>query len=175
MGKVLATVILVAALVAGVSLYYLQVYAFYDRLEATGPGDVLLVPADGTAPEPLPHEAFQAIDSDSSPIRYRACFILTEEFDPSAWTPYPDAEPRNAPGWFECFDSTVIGEALADGSARAFLSVPEVQYGIDRVVAVLPDGRGFAWHEINECGEVVFDGRPTPEGCPTPPPGTARQ
>ena len=42
---------------------------------------------------------------------------------------------------------------------------------IDRIVAVYPDGRAYAWHQINRCGEVVFDGNSAPEGCPTPPEG----
>ena len=75
----------------------------------------------------------------------------------------------NAPDWFDCFSSTEIGEALETGQALAFLGVENIEYGIDRVVAVLPDGRGFAWHQINRCGERVFDGDPPPEGCPLPP------
>ena len=43
------------------------------------------------------------------------------------------------------------------------------QAEIDRIVAVFPDGRGYAWHQINACGEVVFDGDPAPEGCPPVP------
>ncbi len=49
------------------------------------------------------------------------------------------------------------------------MGVENVQYGIDRVVAILPDGRGFVWHQINRCGEVVFRGDAAPEGCPPPP------
>lgn len=95
--------------------------------------------------------------------------------DLSAYTPYPDAEPLVAPDWFDCFDAGAVGAALQDGTATAWLSVPEVHYGIDRVVAILPDGRGVAWHQINRCGEVVFDGNPAPEGCAEPPEGVARR
>ena len=49
------------------------------------------------------------------------------------------------------------------------MGVENIQYGIDRVVAVYPDGRGYAWHQINACGEVVFNREPVPEGCPEPP------
>jgi hypothetical protein len=44
-----------------------------------------------------------------------------------------------------------------------------VLYGIDRVLAIYPDGRAFAWHQINACGKFVFDGDPPPEGCPPVP------
>ncbi|MEM9853369.1 MAG: DUF6446 family protein, partial [Pseudomonadota bacterium] len=71
--------------------------------------------------------------------------------------------------WFDCFDADVIGAALKDGTARAFLGQRDVIYGIDRVVAVFDDGRGYVWHQINRCGEVVFDGEPVPEDCPPPP------
>ena len=113
----------------------------------------------------------EAIDADSSPIRYRACFRLDRSLDDlsAEFMPYGRAEPRNAPEQFGCFDARAIGEALERGEAVAFLGVRDVQYGIDRVVAVFPDGRGYAWHQINDCGEEVFAGRPAPEGCPPPP------
>jgi hypothetical protein len=53
--------------------------------------------------------------------------------------------------------------------AIAFLGIENVRYGIDQVVAVLPDGRGFVWQQINACGAVVFNGEPAPEGCPPVP------
>lgn len=173
MGKFLAIVIVVSAIVAGAALYYLQVYAFYEELEATGPADVrLTVLATGEA-EPVAHNSFRGIDADSSPIRYRACFetdlTLTELED--AYTPYDDAVPLEAPGWFGCFDADAVGAALEDGTAKAFLSVRDIQYGIDRIVAVTETGQGYAWHQINECGEVVFDGQPAPDNCPEPPEG----
>ena len=79
------------------------------------------------------------------------------------------AVPLNAPGWFDCFDAAEIGAALEDGTAIAFLGTANVVYGFDRIVAVTDDGRGFVWHQINHCGEEVFDGNPPPEGCPPPP------
>ena len=81
---------------------------------------------------------------------------------------YDDAVPLNAPDWFDCFDAARIGAALEDGSALAFLGTANITYGIDRIVAITDDGRGYAWHQINICGEEVFDGRPAPEGCPDP-------
>ena len=32
------------------------------------------------------------------------------------------------------------------------------EYGIDRYVVIYPDGRGYAWHELNDCGEKLYDG-----------------
>ena len=170
-GRILAGVIVITALVAGVAMYYLQVYYFYEEVSATGTNDVQLTSLVTGEVEAIPYQAFEAIDANSSPIRYRACFTtslglsaLTETY-----APYAQAAPRLAPGWFECFDAKAIGAALEDGSARAFLGQRDVIYGIDRVVAVFEDGRGYVWHEINRCGAAVFDGNAAPEGCATPP------
>ena len=172
--RALVLALLLTALAAGAGMYWLQVYAFYDELSPEQAGPVTLVAKGGEGGEPIPVSDLRAIDSDSSPIRYRACFAVAEPLDALAerFEPYEDPRPLNAPGWFDCFDAEEIGTALEAGEARAFLSVPHIRYGIDRVVAVLPDGRGVAWHQINACGEVVFDGDPAPEGCPPVPEGS---
>jgi len=173
MGKILSVAILLSALVAGVALYYLQVYAFYEEVPGNGRDDVQMTSLVSGEPEVILYDDFWAIDSDSSPIRYRACFstassqaMLSETYEA-----YETAEPRVAPDWFDCFDAEAIGAALDQGSALAFLGQKDIEYGIDRVVAVTEDGRGYVWHQINHCGEVVFDGQPVPEDCPEPPNG----
>ncbi|QGX97714.1 histidine kinase [Roseovarius faecimaris] len=173
MGKFLGAVILVSALLAGVAMYYLQVYHFYEEVEADGETDVMLVSLSSGAPEPVLYDGFRAIDASSSPIRYRACFtttmslaMLTETYEI-----YEAAEPLVAPGWFDCFDAEAIGADLEAGRALAFLGQRDIQYGIDRIVAITEDGRGFAWQQINRCGEVVFDGNAAPDDCPEPPQG----
>jgi len=173
MGKILAVFLAAAGLTAGVAMYYLQVYHFYEEVPATGPDDVQLTATDSGAPEALPHDDFQAIDADSSPIRYRACFTteMPSEDLRETYVPYPAAEPLNAPFWFDCFDAQAIGEALEEGRAQAFLGQKDIEYGIDRIVAITEDGRGYVWHQINRCGEVVFDGQPAPDDCPEPPEG----
>lgn len=176
-GKIIAAALVVPALMVGAAVYYLQVYGYYRDVAPNGSDDVTLVNAETGEAEVIPYADFRAIDADSSPIRYRACFTTTlgEAALAETYQDYPEAEPLIAPGWFGCFDAEEIGGALEDGGAMAFLSKPEVHYGIDRVVAILPDGRGFAWNQINRCGTVVFDGNPAPEGCPEPPDGVARQ
>ncbi|MGI3168731.1 DUF6446 family protein [Pseudooceanicola sp. C21-150M6] len=175
MGKFLAAVIVVSALLAGAGIYYFQVYGYYDEVVPTG-DDVYLTDKAGEAVR-IPYEDFEAIDAYSSPIRYRACFrtSLSLEEMSEGFQPYAKPVPLQAPYWFGCYEADGIGEALEAGKAQAFLSVENIHYGIDRVVAIFPDGHGYAWHQINHCGEVVFDGQPAPEGCPPPPEGTARQ
>ena len=153
------------AVLMGVGIYYAQVYGYYDTVEGAEVQMVSLVTGE---PEVIVADDVQAIDADSSPIRYRACFttemsqaLLTETYEI-----YEGAEPLIAPGWFDCFDAVALGEALEDGRALAFLGQSNVTFGIDRVVAVDADGRGYVWHQINECGREVFDGRAAPDGCP---------
>ena len=166
-GRIAVVILLLLTLVAGVGLYYTQIYAFYDEVETPV---VRLTPFDGR-PEAILASDLEAIDSDSSPIRYRACFQTTMSLAllSETYEPYEDAVPLNAPGWFSCFDADAIGAALEDGTALAFLGERDVHYGIDRIVAITETGQGFSWHQINPCGEVVFDGQPVPDGCPPPP------
>lgn len=170
-GKIVGAFIVATAVIAGLAIYYLQVYAYYDEVSASGSDDVQLTTIVGEMPESIVYDAFEAIDSDSSPIRYRACFRtdLSHAMLSETYVAYDHAEPLVAPGWFDCFDAKAIGAAIERGEALAFLGQSNIQYGVDRVVAILPDGRGYAWHQINECGEVVFDGKPAPEGCPPKP------
>ncbi|PXW70877.1 hypothetical protein C7964_102777 [Loktanella sp. PT4BL] len=163
---------LLAAAVLGGVLYYQQVYAYYDEVQASGDAVRLTSVSTGEA-EPIVVENFQGIDAISSPLRYRACFettlslaMLTETFEI-----VDNAEPRVAPRWFDCFDAAQIGADLRT-DAIAFMGVENIVYGIDRIVAIYPDGRGYAWHQINECGEVVFDGNRPPEDCPPIPEST---
>ena len=162
-GRVIAVFLVLAALVAGGVMYWLQVHAYYERL---APDDVTLTISENGAPRPISVSGLRAIDAESSPIRFRACFELDGGVDGD---PHPDPVPLNAPGWFDCFDAGRIGADLAAGTARAFMGQENVRYGIDRVIVVYGDGRGYAWHQINRCGEEVFDGRPPPSGCPPPP------
>jgi hypothetical protein len=161
----------VTALIAGIALYYLQVYAYYTEVSAEDVGFVQLTSLHTGETEEILFENFKAIDSTSSPIRFRACFQtpLSQALLTETYVTYPAAEPLIGPGWFDCFDAGDIGAALSTGEAIAFLGVENMHYGIDRVVAVLPDGRGFIWHQINACGEVVFNREPAPEGCPPVP------
>lgn len=170
-GQLLVGAIGVTAAVAGAALYYLQVYAYYEPVEASGTDDVVMTGIVSDAPESIVYDRFEAIDSDSSPLRYRACFEtpLSQSMLTETYQDYPKAEPLVGPGWFDCFDADAIGAALESGEALAFLGQRDFIYGIDRVVAVLPDGRGYVWHQMNHCGEVVYDGDPVPEDCPEPP------
>jgi hypothetical protein len=79
LGQFLAGFTVLSALLAGGAMYYLQVYAFYEEIAATG-DDVHLVSFVSGEPEPILYENFQAIDADSSPIRYRVFHHRHEPF-----------------------------------------------------------------------------------------------
>jgi hypothetical protein len=162
--------ILLTAVMAGVAMYYLQVYAFYKEVPA--PATYGLADESGSPSfAPVPAD-WRGIVRNSSPISYRACFGIKPWPDhvETELQRYEDPRPPIAPNWFNCFDARAIGEALESGEAQAYLSLPNhPTYGIDEVVAVRSDGRAFAWRQINACGERVFDGDPPPEGCPPVP------
>ena len=173
MGKFLISLIVGAAVFGGAAIYYLQVYYYYEEvlsIPGTDVGMTLLISGEV---EPILYDDFQGIDGSSSPIRYRACFTtpVSQARLTDTYVAYDDAVPLIAPGWFDCFDAVELGAALQDGRALAFMGTENIKYGIDRVVAVDEDGRGFVWHQINRCGAIVFDGRPAPDDCPKPPEG----
>ncbi|MFW2587625.1 DUF6446 family protein [Sagittula sp. SSi028] len=167
-GKALVIAIVAVSLIFGAVVYYSQIYYYYDRVQATGTQDVMLTNVVTGTAEPILYDDFQAIDASSSPIRYRACFttsmslpMLTETYEI-----YENAAPRNAPGWFDCFDADAIGAEIEGGDAVVFAGQRNIEFGIDRVVAITGDGRGYVWHEINECGDKAYDGTPLGEDCP---------
>ena len=170
-GKLVAAFLVLVAVVGGASIYYLQVYAYYSEVQATGDGDVQLTALESGVAEPILYDAFEAIDAESSPLRYRACFtttlsqaLLTETF-----ALYDAPVPTVAPAWFDCFDADAIGAALEEERAIAYLGTANVIYGFDRVVAITDDGQGYVWHQLNICGEKAFDGDPLPPECPPRP------
>ncbi|WP_068110171.1 DUF6446 family protein [Tropicimonas marinistellae] len=149
-GKIIAGGIVAIAFAVGVAIYYLQVYYYYDDVSAETE-DIALTLIGGS-PEPILAENIEAINATSSPIRYRACFtttlshaMLTETYEI-----YDGAEPLVAPHWFKCFDAVEVGTALEEGRALAFLGQKDLAHGVDRVVAIHEDGRGFVWHQVNE-------------------------
>ncbi|MEM9580479.1 MAG: DUF6446 family protein [Pseudomonadota bacterium] len=170
MGKFLAGLLVVSALFAGFGMYYLQVYAFYEEVQPTEDA-VQLVSVATDLPETILFDGFQAIDADSSPIRYRACFTtdMSHSLLTETYVAYEGAEPRIAPGWFDCFDAEAIGAELEAGTALAFLGTKNIAFGVDRIVAITEDGRGYVWHEPNECGAKAYDGSLKGEACPDRP------
>jgi hypothetical protein len=154
-GKIVVGSIVIAAAIAGASVWYLQEYAYYTPVNFRPGAEILLTPLTSNQPEPIVVKDVQGIDAGSSPLRFRACF--TSEMSLATLTEgykvYDGATPLVAPAWFSCFDADKIGAALDSGEAVAFLGQANVvpnhdNVEIDRVVAVFPDGRAFAWNQL---------------------------
>jgi len=151
MGKFLVSLIIGASLFMGAAIYYLQVYAYYEELDPDTV-DLRLISVVSGQPEPFLIDDVQAIDANSSPLRFRACFTtpLSQATLTETFAIYDEAEPLIAPGWFDCFDAVEVGEALEAGQAIAYLARADIRDGVDRVIAVFGDGRAFAWHQLND-------------------------
>lgn len=145
-GKLVAGAIVAATALAGGAMWYLQVHAFYRTVAAT---EIRLTLRETGAAEPIPAEDFEGIDAESSPLRFRGCFTTTLSSAARArYVAHEAPTPLNAPGWFGCFDAGRIGADLDRGLAVAYLGERGIRTGVDRVVAVYPDGRAYAWHQL---------------------------
>lgn len=139
---------MLTAVVAGAAMYYLQVYGYYQPVAARTEIEITTV---GGTIEPLLIEDFRGIDAESSPLRFRACFTVPVSLGTltEAYAIAGDAVPLNGPTWFDCYDAAAIGAALDSGEAVAFVGQRDIRPGVDRIIAVFRDGRGFAWHQLN--------------------------
>lgn len=150
-GKAIVGAIVIVAAIAGGVLWYTAERAYYTPVAFRTGAEIRLVPLTSDQPEAIIVEGIEGIDADSSPIKFRACFTtpLTLATLTETYRDYPGAEPLVAPSGFDCFDAEAIGKALETGEALAFLSEPDIHPGVDRVVAVFPDGRAYAWQQLN--------------------------
>lgn len=143
-GKIVGIGLLAVGAVAGIGMWYLQEYHFYDPIPAA---DRMIVQT-ASGPVTVAVTEFQGIDGDSSPLKWRACAVLAEQpADPVA---FDGATPTGAPRWFDCFDHGRITADLASGAARAVLGEAEIRPDVDRVLAIYPDGRVYGWHQYND-------------------------
>ena len=154
-GKLIAGGLVVSGLIAGLAMYYFQEYAYYRPVEPASAAAAIRLTGLSGAVEPMLAEGFEGIDSDSSPLRFRGCFStpMTLAMLSETYMAYEDPTPLIAPNWFSCFDAKRIGADLETGAALAFLSEKNIHPGVDRVVAVYPDGRAYAWQQPNESME----------------------
>ncbi len=150
-GKILMGGMLGVVALLGAGMWYYQNYAYYDVFENPN-FTVRLTRVGNGFPAPILTRDLTVLNAMTSPLKFRACFtvqnsipMLTETFEI-----YENPTPLRSPGWFECFDYARITEDLDSGSAIAFLGERDFSDGVDRVVAVYPDGRAFAWNQLND-------------------------
>ncbi|MSU90098.1 histidine kinase [Rhodobacteraceae bacterium 2CG4] len=140
-GRIFVGALLLFVAVFGAALFWFQTYAYYERV--TGLGSIAVSGRE------IPVRDYQGIDATSSGLKLRGCFTA----DPAAFDGLPRAEaaePLTPPFWFDCFPTDRLAHDLQAGTATAYLAATEEFDGIDRIVAVYPDGRAFQWRQLNE-------------------------
>jgi uncharacterized membrane protein len=138
-GKVVATGLVGFTALFGLAFWWFQTHAFYTETEADEHTVVI-------AGQGYPVTEWKSIDATSSPLKMRACFLITE---PIEALPALAPEPLVAPGWFRCFNAETIEEALARDYARAYVAERNDPHGFDRIVTVFPGGRAYMWRQPN--------------------------
>ncbi|MCW1951182.1 MAG: DUF6446 family protein [Octadecabacter sp.] len=169
--------ILGSGFLAGAGMLYLQNYAGWAELDGAQVGEIQLQTVATGDLEAILAENVKGLDTVEEGVRlsgdlsFRACFTTPQSIAmlSETYVIADNAEPLTSPRWFECYEAREVGLALENDEAVAFRGEENIAYGVDRMVAILPDGRGFVWHQLNPCGEAVFAGDNTPEDCPEPP------
>lgn len=124
----------------------LPVAATLALVSAAVPAEVALTAIETGQPEPILTEDWQAGPGALGCFRTPLSLaLLTETF-----ALYDAAAPRPGPQAPACFDAARIGADLASGAAVAFLGARNITPGVDRVVAVYPDGRAYVWQQPND-------------------------
>ena len=139
-GKRFIFLFLGGVVVFTVALFYFQNYAYYDSIDIRQ--NILL----GKKRYQISY--YQGIDSDSSGLKLRECFVV-DSLDDIGLPKYEKPTPLRAPYWFKCFDAERITKDLEGGKASAFLYKKEEFDGIDNVIAIYPDGRSYRWRQLN--------------------------
>jgi hypothetical protein len=139
-GKFFVISMIIFTISFSIILYYFQVYAFYDRDDGLASIKVL--------GKNIEVDNYKGIDSVTSGLKLRGCFSV----DPAELLHAPGitkATPLSAPFWFTCFDHVKIQIDIDKGYAKAFLVSENEKDGIDRVIAIYPDGNAFQWRQLN--------------------------
>jgi Family of unknown function (DUF6446) len=136
-GKYVITGLLGFIFLFALALWWFQTRVFFQEFQAD------TVEIAGTV---YPVARWKGVDSNSSPLQLRACFVIDEPFEA---LPALEPEPLVAPGWFKCFNARVIEENLESGYAKAFIAARNEPPGFDRIIAVFPGGRAYMWRQLN--------------------------
>ncbi len=158
-GKIIVSILVIAAVVMGFGLWYSIERAYYYQVSG-----VTEVQAYGKT---MPVSDYKGIDAATSPLKMRACFKVNWDYIPSD-SYKGEATPLIAPSNFKCFDAGQLTRDLESGKATAILSKGNKPYGFDTYIMQYPDGRAFMWRQINKCGKAKFSDKVLPKGCPAP-------
>ena len=140
-GRRFVLVFLAFLVVFAAALYWFQVFAYYQRQT-----DVTALAIDGA---PVPVTAYDGIDAATSPLKLRGCFRI-DPATTAGLAPATDATPLTAPFWFRCYSARTLTDDLATGTATAYRIARDQPEGVDTMLAVYPDGRGYLWRQLND-------------------------
>ena len=141
-GRSIIIVFLAFLIIFTIILFYFQNFAYYERLQVK---NSLLIEK-----EMVEVTDYSGITASSSGLKLRECFKIVDlSFDTQVLTVYQKPTPLNAPFWFGCFNAKLLSKDLNANKAVAFLSKKEEFDGIDKVIALYPDGTGFQWRQLN--------------------------
>jgi hypothetical protein len=140
-GKIVAFFLVIFPLLFGVTLYYSQYYAYYEKVS-----DVTSIMVEGRA---VAVADYEGIDASSSSLKMRGCFTV-DPADFEGVTVAANPTPLTPPNWFTCYDVETLSHDLEAGKATAYLAQKEDRDGLDLIVAVYPDGRAFQWRQLND-------------------------
>ena len=141
-GRILVIVGALGLVLFTAALWYFQNHAFYEELP--------LQPLVMNGRE-YPVESWQGIDAATSPLKRRVCLTVASATAGQIRDDLPkraEGEPLVAPYWFECFDAKTLARDLAAGEAGLYMIGASGFDGIDEVLALYPDGRGFIWRQL---------------------------
>ncbi len=154
-GKRLIILFVIFITVFAAGLYYANSYAYYKKTEHAQFNIA-----------GLDVQNYTQIDASSSPIKFRACFELKGNAELYGEEGAPT--PLVAPHWFDCFNAKQLTTDLEEGRVNAVAYDFNQPYGVTSYIIAYPDGRAFAWRQLNECGESKFKGEDPPEYCEEP-------
>lgn len=100
-------------------------------------------------PEPLLIENAPIASYSTDAKFYFACFNTTMSFGllSETYEIANDALPGQPLSEMACYDQGQIAQDVASGVALSLVGERNIIKGYDRIIAVYPDGRAFAWHQ----------------------------
>tara|TARA_R110002096_G_C14653362_1_gene726648 strand:- start:806 stop:1681 length:876 start_codon:yes stop_codon:yes gene_type:complete len=108
-----------------------------------------LTPIMGGAPEEMSIIGKPNVAFSTDAKFYFACFYTSMKIDllRETYQISDDALPTKPLSDMACYDQGQIAMDVASGAALSLVGERNIIDGIDRIIAVYPDGRAFAWHQ----------------------------
>ena len=140
-GKIIAGGLVLFSIIFGAVLWYAQFYAYYNEVDG-----LEMVTVENRE---IAVQNYMGLDGESSGLKLRGCFTVdVADFDGVTLADNPI--PTTPPDWFECFDVVQLTADVDSGAATTYMAAKNGRDGLDRIIAVYPDGRAFMWRQLND-------------------------